>query len=213
MEDLAEGLEVTGAVLECASATAEATESGPSQEAGPVYGIEPVYGIDSVYGIAPGRVPAGGFPLLLNAYLPNDERPNTYYFGENSHQAPFTLTIMHGGVPGSPWMELRSGPNPFDPLVATIENLSKWNWNNAVVRIFPHPWPAAAGGSSSFFAPQQPQPGWQWSPQTVRVEFFRFSAEVGRAPNVRREQFEWRLSHGAETQQLDQQAKMGCKRR
>ncbi|KAI1771710.1 hypothetical protein F4818DRAFT_428810 [Hypoxylon cercidicola] len=183
---------------------ASAAHAAPSYEAVPRDGNAAGSGVAGV---------SSRFPQSLNAYFPKMKLSKTFHLGEHADQLRFAVT-MHSGLTSKPWLELHSGPNESDPIVATADNESKWGSSkNFVVQVIPIP--ESAAGVSSTSAQQD----WQLSPQTIRIHRkhdwkhmqYPFSAEVGLGKDVRHEDFEWRHSRGGEVQQLDKYAGYGWK--
>ncbi|KAI2619643.1 hypothetical protein GGR54DRAFT_602887 [Hypoxylon sp. NC1633] len=161
------------------------------------------------------------FPPALNAYFSSNAFSRNFHLGEHADQKLFAVT-MHIGLSSKLLLELHAGPNHSDPVAATASNQNKWgSGKNSVVQIMPSALGPSAGPESALASASASGPSSAQSQATQTFTMnqqhdwknvkYPFSADVGLAKDVRREDFEWRRSRGGEVQGLDKYAGYGFK--
>ncbi|KAI1825034.1 hypothetical protein F4861DRAFT_220879 [Xylaria intraflava] len=132
------------------------------------------------------------FPPTLNAYW-QWKFTKTFYLGENKEEQRFAAR-MHTGFTKNRELELYDGLDDKGPLLATANHASMWNTRTTLLTI-----PAREGV------------GHDTESQRVELRtyyrgvhlFFTMIANVGPGKETRREEFEWRSSHGSEVKEVD----------
>ncbi|KAI1080469.1 hypothetical protein F5B20DRAFT_539327 [Whalleya microplaca] len=142
------------------------------------------------------------FPPTLNAYLQKKGMSKTFHLGEHAETPLFSVS-MHSGWTGKPMLNLKSGPNNTDPVLATANDESRWSGKNAIIQIFAPEEGSAAGSSSSSRSPQPTTTVKMTHKTGWRHATFSFSADVGLGKDTRREDFEWRHSRSEDIKELD----------
>ncbi|KAI1417236.1 hypothetical protein F5Y13DRAFT_152332 [Hypoxylon sp. FL1857] len=151
------------------------------------------------------------FPQSLNGYFPKSATSKAFFLGEHADQPLFVATL-HSGLTSNPLVQLHSGPNLSDPLVATANNEKRWSsGRTTVIQILPAAASTLAGADSasgSGAAPsQEPEKIIMKQAHILKNVTYGFSVEVGLGKDLRVENFEWRGSRGGEVRELDEYAR------
>ncbi|KAI0399401.1 hypothetical protein F4802DRAFT_589758 [Xylaria palmicola] len=151
------------------------------------------------YGAGEGGSQAGSisgvkpkFPPALNAYLQMGFT-RTFYLGEKK-EAPLFAVRMHSGFTKNPDLVLYDGPSDKGPILATANHESLRKSRSSMMTA-----PAREGLPHDSESQRVAMP----AHTTFKHRTFPFTADVGVGKETRREQFEWRSSHGAEIRELD----------
>ncbi|KAI1748625.1 hypothetical protein F4782DRAFT_346640 [Xylaria castorea] len=141
-----------------------------------------------------GFTSSGGvkFPPTLNAYL-QMAFTKTFYLGEKK-EAPSFAVRMHSGFTKNPELVLYNGPSEKDPILATATHESMWKSMATLLTV-----PAREGVLHDNESQKVKMPC-HWS---LKHQTYTFTADVGVGKETRREEFEWRSSHGNEVRELD----------
>ncbi|KAI0453337.1 hypothetical protein F5B21DRAFT_479666 [Xylaria acuta] len=141
-----------------------------------------------------GFVSSGGlrFPPTLNAYL-KMAFTKTFHLGEKK-EAPSFAVRMHSGFTKNPELVLYNGPSEKDPILATATHESVWKSTTTLLTV-----PAREGVLHDDES-QGVKMHCHWS---LKHKSYTFRADVGVGKETRREEFEWRSSHGNEVRELD----------
>ncbi|KAI8948681.1 hypothetical protein F4801DRAFT_442961 [Xylaria longipes] len=141
-----------------------------------------------------GFTSSGGlkFPPTLNAYVPM-AFTRTFHLGEKK-EAPSFAVRMHSGFTKNPELVLYNGPIDKDPILATAAHESLWKSRTTLLTV-----PAREGVLHDSES-QSVKMSCHWS---LKHQTYTFTADVGVGKETRREEFEWRSSHGNEVKELD----------
>ncbi|KAI1122716.1 hypothetical protein F5Y10DRAFT_253370 [Nemania abortiva] len=164
--------------------TANNTNTLPPPGPAPAYGAgesSPAGG--SVSGVKP-KIPAA-----LNAYMGFSK---TFYLGERKEDPLFAVR-MHSGFTKNPDLVLYDGPSDKSPILATATHESIWK-PSSVLTVSAHEGVAYDSGKQTVKMAAH---------SSFRHWTYRFTADVGVGKETRREEFEWRSSHGSEVKELD----------
>ncbi|KAI0467411.1 hypothetical protein F4859DRAFT_494337 [Xylaria cf. heliscus] len=159
----------------------------------PPAGPAPSYHVgESVSGA--GFISSGGvkFPPTLNAYFPM-AFTKTFHLGERK-EAPSFAVRMHSGFTKNPELVLYNGPSEKDPILATANYESLWKSKTTLLTV------PAREGKLHDDESQSVKMACHWS---LKHQTFTFAADIGVGKETRREEFEWRSSHGNEVRELD----------
>ncbi|KAI0867948.1 hypothetical protein GGS24DRAFT_483818 [Hypoxylon argillaceum] len=150
----------------------------------PTYDVgESSSGAGSISGVKP------KFPAALNAYM---GFAKTFQLGERKEEPLFAVR-MHSGFTKNPDLVLYDGPSDKGPVLATATHESLWKSSSILTA------PAREGVAHDSESQRVAMPG-HWN---LKRQTFAFAAEVGVGKETRREEFEWRSSHGSEVKELD----------
>lgn len=139
------------------------------------------------------------FPATFNIYITNMFK-STYVLGERK-DAPLYAVRMHSGLTSNPAVVLHAGPSARDdPALAGARCESTFSRHSAITL------PGLGGGPPAREV-MRAHCGWRSTSHTFTVEVDDADAPGG----VRREDFEWRRSHGGEVQQLGNRHAWGWK--
>ncbi|TGJ75298.1 hypothetical protein E0Z10_g11028, partial [Xylaria hypoxylon] len=132
------------------------------------------------------------FPAALNAYF-RMGFTKTFHLGE-AKESPLFAARMHSGLTKNPELVLYDGPSEKGAIMATATHESMWR-SNSIITV------AAREGVDHDSESQQvilscPK-------MSLKHKTYRFTAHVGVGKESRREEFEWRSSHGSEVRELD----------
>ncbi|KAI0552435.1 hypothetical protein F4679DRAFT_535612 [Xylaria curta] len=141
-----------------------------------------------------GFTSAGGlrFPPTLNAYL-QMAFTRTFHLGERK-EAPSFAARMHSGFTKNPELVLYNGPSEKDPILATATHKSLWKSRATLITA-----PAREGVPHD----TESQNVEMACHTSFKHKTYTFTADVGVGKETRREEFEWRSSHGNEVRELD----------
>ncbi|KAI0803647.1 hypothetical protein GGR55DRAFT_392564 [Xylaria sp. FL0064] len=154
--------------------------SAPSYEAaGPSSGAGPISGV---------RLK---FLPTLNAYL-KVGFTKTFHLGELK-DTPLFAARMHSGFTKNPELVLYAGPSDKLAVLATATHESVFK-SGSIITV-----PAREGVAHD----SESQQVIMSSPKLLKHKTYTFTADVGVGKETRREQFEWRSSHGSEVRELD----------
>ncbi|KAI0112938.1 hypothetical protein F4814DRAFT_420058 [Daldinia grandis] len=143
------------------------------------------------------------FPQCVNAYFERKFTSSAFHLGEHA-DTPLYAVTMHSGWSSKPLLEMHSGPNESDPVIATAGHESRWSsGKHTIIQIFPDP-STSAGESSS-------GPGSAVTAKTIDMvqknswtrQWQELTIEVGIGKDLRLENFEWRRTRGEEVKELD----------
>lgn len=132
------------------------------------------------------------FPPALNAYF-SKGFSRLFHLGEKK-EAPIFAGRMHSGFTKNPDLVLYDGPTDSGPILATATHDSLWKSRGSALTV------AARDGVSHDVESQKIKLSSHWS---FKHSTYTFEADVGVGKETRREQFEWRSSHGNEVKELD----------
>ncbi|KAH8160611.1 hypothetical protein CIB48_g7635 [Xylaria polymorpha] len=132
------------------------------------------------------------FPPTLNAYIPM-AFTKTFHLGEKK-EAPSFAVRMHTGFTKNPELVLYNGPSDKDPVLATATHESLWKSRTTILTV-----PAREGALHDDES-QSVKMACHWS---LKHQTYTFTADIGVGKETRREEFEWRSSHGNEVKELD----------
>lgn len=147
------------------------------------------------------------FPQSINAYFQKAGFSKTFHLGEHADQPLFAVT-MHSGLTSNPLLELHSGPNDSDPIIATANNEKRWSsGRTTVVQILPAAFSSLGGADTASgsgpTSSQEAEKIIMKQTNLLKNVTYPFSVEVGLGKDLRVENFEWRSSRGGEIQDLD----------
>ncbi|KAI1420218.1 hypothetical protein F5Y12DRAFT_773995 [Xylaria sp. FL1777] len=131
------------------------------------------------------------FPPTLNAYLQLGFT-KTFHLGETK-DTPLFAARMHSGLTRNPELVLYDGPSEKGPVLATATHASMWKSASVITA------PAREGVAHDSDTQQVTMS----APRILKHKTYAFTADVGVGKETRREQFEWRSSHGNEVRELD----------
>ncbi|KAI4592308.1 hypothetical protein KJ359_011367 [Pestalotiopsis sp. 9143b] len=134
------------------------------------------------------------FPPSFNAYY-QWKFTKTFHLGEHKDR-PLYAVRTHTGWSSAPGVVLHNGPSDKDPVLAAAGNESTWSKHTVVVL---PPLPGSGAESSTEF--MRTNLGWKTQTYPFTIEVGDTSGGAGRGA-WRRENFEWRQSHGGEVRQL-----------
>ncbi|KAI0853587.1 hypothetical protein F5Y00DRAFT_104844 [Daldinia vernicosa] len=175
------------------------------------------------YAAVPGCSSSGGgaiagvsnrFPQCINAYFEKKFTSSAFHLGEHA-DTPLYAVTMHSGWTSKPLLEMHSGPNESDPIIATAGHESRWSsGKRTIIQIFPDPDPAAdpdSAGPSTSAGESSSGPGSAVTAKTISMiqkhswtrQWQELSVEVGIGKDLRQESFEWRRTRGEEVKELD----------
>ncbi|KAI0509563.1 hypothetical protein F5B22DRAFT_316272 [Xylaria bambusicola] len=161
------------------------TNTSPPSEPAPSY-----HGGES--STAAGPISGGNskFPPALNAYY-KWGFTKTFYLGETK-DTPRLAGRWHSGLSKKPELELFDGPDDKGALLATARHGSIFR-SASVLTI-----PAREGVPHDTESQQISMS----CPKLLKDKTYAFAADVGVGKETRREEFEWRSSHGSEVREV-----------
>ncbi|KAI1430506.1 hypothetical protein GGR50DRAFT_208047 [Xylaria sp. CBS 124048] len=130
-------------------------------------------------------------PPSLNAYF-QWKFTRTFHLGEKKEEPLFAVR-PHSGISGKPELVLYEGLDDNGPVLATGTRF-RLNWSLIATLTIPAHEGVGHDIENQSVEMQVNNSGLHTS--------FRFAAGVGRGKKTRREQFEWRSSHGTEVKDL-----------
>ncbi|KAI1360733.1 hypothetical protein F5Y08DRAFT_39922 [Xylaria arbuscula] len=157
----------------------------PSEPAPSYHGGESSTGAGPISGVNP------KFPPVLNAYV-KWGFTKTFHLGETK-DTPSLAARWHSGFTKKPELELFDGPDDKGTILATANHESMFK-SNSILTI-----PAREGVPHDV----ESQRVTMSCPKLLKSKTYAFAADVGVGKETRREQFEWRSSHGSEVRELD----------
>ncbi|KAI0203361.1 hypothetical protein F4808DRAFT_418431 [Astrocystis sublimbata] len=139
-------------------------------------------------------VTSGGIriPANLNAYYAG-AFTKTFYIGEKK-DAPSFAARIHSGLTKNPELVVYNGPSDKeDAIWATANQQSVWKAKNTIITI------PALEGVPHDDERQTITMACNWN---LKHATCNYTADVGSGKKTRREEFEWRSSHGKELKEL-----------
>ncbi|KAI0972131.1 hypothetical protein F4678DRAFT_431277 [Xylaria arbuscula] len=131
------------------------------------------------------------FPPALNAYM-QMKFAQTYHLGETK-DTPLFAVRLHSGLTKNPELVLYDGLDEKGAVLGTATHQSLWKSGTIMTA------PAREGVAHD----SESQQVIMSSPKLFKTNIYAFTADAGVGKETRREQFEWRNSHGSEVRDLD----------
>ncbi|KAI1392135.1 uncharacterized protein F4822DRAFT_116411 [Hypoxylon trugodes] len=151
------------------------------------------------------------FPQSLNGYWEMKMLSKNILLGEHADKPLFAVSL-HSGLTKNKMVELHSGPNDSDPIIATADHESRWgSGRTTIIQIIPDGAPRAAVAGSSTGSSASGSGSTSEGNTTVimkqphdwRHTTHKFTVQVGLGKDTHEEEFEWRGSRGGEVKELD----------